>query len=210
MRMINEEPGLKISYNTNMKEQPMPSGKCPVDFVNNSYNDSEEGYVYQLAFLPKGQIFLGSNDFLWFDILINDEKYNRFDQMTPMTMQAYDSESNGTNVRIFKIIILKWILFVRVNKNTIKKINSTNVFYVVTIETVEYSGSNGYYGRASINLKTPILEVEKEQRARSITEVLANIAALYGLTCGIYVFLFALLPPVEKVTKIKKNFGLIP
>ncbi|RHZ78235.1 hypothetical protein Glove_166g108 [Diversispora epigaea] len=40
------------------------------------------------------------------------------------------------------------------------------------------------------------LQVEKEQRTRTILEVLANIAALYGVTFSIYVLLFG-----ERATK---------
>ncbi|CAG8579008.1 10201_t:CDS:2 [Diversispora eburnea] len=147
--MVKEEPSIKVSYDTTMKSQPMPSKNCP-DYFKNDYNESQL-YPYSISYEPKGQISLNADtDVYTFEIYINDETFESLNQSDPMIMQAID------------------------------------------IETIEYSFINGndFYAKVPIGLKTPILQIEKEQRARTITEVIANISALYGLTLSIYVLLF--------------------
>ncbi|CAG8593355.1 11643_t:CDS:2 [Diversispora eburnea] len=61
-------------------------------------------------------------------------------------------------------------------------------------ETIELPYTNGtfdnIYAIVYIILKTPGIEIEKEQKSRTAIEVLANIAALYGVTFSIYALLF--------------------
>ncbi|CAG8658886.1 6909_t:CDS:2, partial [Diversispora eburnea] len=55
---------------------------------------------------------------------------------------------------------------------------------------IEYPASSNFYASVIITLKTSVIEIEKEQRHRTITEVFANIAALYGITFSTYALLF--------------------
>ncbi|RHZ78303.1 hypothetical protein Glove_166g97 [Diversispora epigaea] len=237
MKMVNEEPSIKVTYNTNMKSQPMPnfyfsfdknftiyceyygSEICSDYFETESSGLDYNGDAYYIAYLPKGQILLNSDNYLSFHIYIVDETYDRLNQSNPMTMHAFDSEypyqnknppklinsievgnsyalteSNGTNVFYFE--------FYRINRQELDRSFLTLLGFNPKYETYNYIGSDieiieylfsngdGYYAKATIGLKTPVLEIEKEQRARTITEVLASVSALYGLMFSIYVFLF--------------------
>ncbi|RHZ78307.1 hypothetical protein Glove_166g98 [Diversispora epigaea] len=211
--MIKEEPGIKIIYDANTEFQPIPiylsnpnvskGGNCSAYFdekfaVPNSYG-------YNLAYLPKGQILLNDSEaeYLLFTIQINDDTYDHLNQTSPMRIHALDSDypyqnknppkfiesievenkyyltqSNGTNAKKRRI---GWF---------VSYPTRTNVVYSITTETIEYAGSSNIYAKLVITLKTSLIEIEKEQRARTVLEVLANIAALYGLTFSTYVLLF--------------------
>ncbi|CAG8579030.1 10202_t:CDS:2 [Diversispora eburnea] len=184
--MANEEPGIKISYNTNMKEQPMPSSDCSTYFEAKS-EDNFETYGYDLAYLPKGQISMNTSEGQWvtFTIRINDDTYDFLNQNYPY--------QNKNHPKLIDSIEAE-------NKYYITQSSDLNVYVLryyrqrrEELKTIEFPYTNDtldVYAMVYIILKTPSIEIEREQKARTILEVLANIAALYGLAFGIYALLF--------------------
>ncbi|RHZ78291.1 hypothetical protein Glove_166g113 [Diversispora epigaea] len=244
--MVREEPGIKISYDTSSKTQPMPNfyfyfdknftiycyfgidgDECP-DYYDYAYNESSY-YPYYYSYEPKGQVSLSTSSDYFFEIYVDDDTFDSYNQSTPMYMQAIDIEypyenkkpkfidtievsnsyyltqSNGTNLYFFEFYRLRreeldGSFFSLLGFNpTYEKYN----YIESDLQLVVYNFVNGYgfYAKVPVTLKTPITEVEKEQRTRTILEVLANIAALYGVTLSTYVLLFgerATRPLLEK------------
>ncbi|CAG8563876.1 10530_t:CDS:2 [Diversispora eburnea] len=224
MRVLKEEPGIKILYETT-ELIPVPfnitceyyGGNCSSYFTEE--HDAPESYGYDPAFIPSGQVKINTSESedIFFTIHINDDTYNHLNQSSPMRIHAFDSDypyqnqntpmfiesietenryylaqSNGTNVFYFE--------FYRLRREELDTSFSTLLGFNPKYETynyigsdmqmIEYGGSSNIYAKVTIGLKTSVLEIEKEQRARTILEVFANIAALYGITFSTYVLLF--------------------
>ncbi|CAG8596681.1 4835_t:CDS:2, partial [Diversispora eburnea] len=211
--MVNEEPSIKVSYDTNKETQPMPKvGNCSDYF---KYESDANSYYY----LSEGQATLSVDNYLVFGIYITDETYSRLNHTSPMIMQTFDSEypyqnkhpklkssidvgniyalteSNGTNVFFFRYYRLRRE---ELDHSFLTQLGWKPKYEIYNyieseMQTIEYSLPGpfndvydddvfyNFYAKVVIKLKTNIIEVEREQRARTILEVLANIAALYGL-----------------------------
>ncbi|CAG8545879.1 4250_t:CDS:2 [Diversispora eburnea] len=204
--MLKEEPGIKILYEST-EFIPVPGGDCSSYFEEE--NGISESFGNDLAFLPKGKIQINTTESedIFFTIHINDDTYDHLNQSSPMKMHAFDSDypySNRNPPKFIESIETE-------NKYFLAQSNGTNVFYFnfyrlrreeldssfptllgfnpkydtynyieSDIEAIEYPGFKNIYASVIITLKTSILEV------------LANIAALYGVTFSAYTLLFGL------------------
>ncbi|CAG8563502.1 3763_t:CDS:2 [Diversispora eburnea] len=212
------KPGIKILYETT-ELIPVPSGNCSSYFIEE--HDAPESYGHDLAFLPMGQVKMNTSESedIFFTIHINDDTYNHLNQSSPMRIHAFDSDypypnktppkfiesietenkyylaqSNGTKVF--------YLNFYRLRREELDSSFPTLLgfdpkydiynYIASDIEPIEYPVSSNIYAKVIITLKTSVIEIEKEQRHRTILEVLANIAALYGITFSTYVLLFGI------------------
>ncbi|CAG8487968.1 10257_t:CDS:10, partial [Diversispora eburnea] len=91
MRMLKEEPGIKILYETT-ELIPVPSGNCSSYFTEE--HDAPESYGYDLAFLPMGKVKMNTSESedIFLTIHINDDTYNHLNQSSPMRLHAFDSD----------------------------------------------------------------------------------------------------------------------
>ncbi|RHZ78236.1 hypothetical protein Glove_166g104 [Diversispora epigaea] len=238
--MVREEPGIKISYDTNNKTQPMPNfyfsfdknftiycyfedyEECP-DYYDHGYDESVPIAPYYFSYEPKGQIYLNTGLGYFFEIYVNDETFDSLNQSTPMYMQAVDIEypyenkqpkfidtikvsnayyltqSNGTNAKKRRI---GWLIFLPTR---------TNVVYDVTTEVIEYNivNGNGFYAKMPIKLKTPIIQVEKEQSTNVVYDVTTEVIE-YNIVNGngFYAKMpIKLKTPIIQVEKEQRNLS---
>ncbi|CAG8438215.1 11535_t:CDS:2 [Dentiscutata heterogama] len=75
-----------------------------------------------------------------------------------------------------------------------------------SIQIIQYAtmlASPNFYAGVYIFPWTTAVQIEKEYRNRTFTEIIANMSALYGLMLGLYLFLF------RKELHSSEPYGLI-
>ncbi|CAG8580591.1 20057_t:CDS:2 [Gigaspora rosea] len=213
-KMIVEESAIKISYDESPTSVPLPNSDCndTIFFDNNHSNNS-------WYFLPNGNITLQTDQAFSFCIFNNDNTFNDLITLTvydPKT--SYDNPPFYVNSFIdqstyFLAPETNRTMYYSLSFRRKKRQDMDNSPFTIMGVPPNYDHKTFYYIESGIK-NVPVInsfnftnnfsnvailtvspwtctiEIEKEQKNRTLIDIIANTSAIYSVMLVIYLFLF--------------------